>query len=384
MIRIAYYSHICFSDVDLSYLSSLRKVPDAEVYYFIPVINGRSLKSAAISIDEQYKRNGVFNASVYPGISKYSDIIDIDKTYVVNAYGGYLRRLIVYIQLLFKLLKLKIDVLHITDFYEYYEFILYLLKKKTVLTVHDPLPHSNVTSKSDAFYRKKAFSSFKYFIILNKAQREEFIRQYKLEKCNVYNSTLGPYTYLKRYDDLCKKYKPYVLYFGRITSYKGLDYLLPAMLKVHENNEGINLVVAGRGDFGFDISDYKRLSYIHFLNDFIPDNELVGLIKGAEFVVCPYIDATQSGVVMSSYTFNKVVVATRTGGLPEMLDEGRLGPLISPKSVDDIVNAILTLLDESSILKQYENAICEKYSGEKSWESIVDNNLIVYKNITKV
>ena len=383
MIRIAYYSHICFSDVDLSYLSSLRKVPDAEVYYFIPVINGRSLKSAAISIDEQYKKNGVFNASVYPGISKYSDIIDIDKTFVVNVYGGYFRRLLVFFQLLLKLLKLKIDVLHITDFYEYYEFILYLLKKKTVLTVHDPLPHSNVTYRSDSFYRKKAFKNFKNFIILNKAQREEFVKYYRLEKCNVYNSSLGPYTYLKRYDDLCVKYKPYILYFGRITSYKGLDYLLPAMLKVHEKNESINLIVAGRGDFGFDISDYKKLSYIHFLNDFIPDNELVGLIKGSEFVVCPYTDATQSGVVMSSYTFNKVVVATRTGGLPEMLEDGRLGPLISPKSTHDIFQAILTLLDEPSKIKQYETAICEKYSGQKSWGSIVDYNMIVYKKIAK-
>ena len=384
MIRIAYYSHICFSDVDLSYLSCLRKVPDIEVYYFIPVINGRSLKSAAISIDEQYKKNGVFNASVYPSISKYADIIDIDKTYVVNAYGGYIRRLLVFIQLLFKLLKLRIDVLHVTDFYEYYEFILYLLKKKTVLTVHDPLPHSNVTSKSDTFYRKKAFNSFRNYFILNKAQREEFISHYRLENCNVYNSGLGPYTYLKRYNDLCVKYKPYVLYFGRITSYKGLDYLLPAMLKVHEKYESINLVVAGRGDFGFDISDYKKLSYIHFLNDFIPDNELVGLIKGSEFVVCPYIDATQSGVVMSSYTFNKVVVATRTGGLPEMLEEGRLGPLITPKSTDDIIHAILTLLDEPSKIKQYETAICDKYTGQKSWESIVDYNLNVYKIIAKV
>lgn len=384
MIRIAYYSHICFSDVDLSYLSCLRKKPDAEVYYFIPVINGRSLKSAAISIDGQYKKNGVFNASVYPGISKYSDIIDINKTYVVNVYGGYFRRLLVFIQLLFKLLKLRIDVLHVTDFYEYYEFILYLLKKKTVLTVHDPIPHSNVTSKSDSFYRRKAFNSLNNFILLNKAQREEFVNHYGLEKSNVYNSSLGPYTYLKRYDDLCVKYKPFVLYFGRITSYKGLDYLLPAMLKVHEKNESINLVVAGRGDFGFDISEYKKLSFIYFLNDFIPDNELVGLIKGSEFVVCPYIDATQSGVVMSSYTFNKVVVATRTGGFPEMLDDGKLGPLIRPKSIDDIVHTILSLLNEPVKIEQYEKAICEKYSGEKSWETIVDNNLIIYKKVAKI
>ena len=148
-------------------------------------------------------------------------------------------------------------------------------------------------------------------------------------------------------------------------------------------NESINLVVAGRGDFGFDISDYKKLPYIHFLNDFIPDNELVGLIKGSEFVVCPYTDATQSGVVMSSYTFNKVVVATRTGGLPEMLDDGKLGPIIRPKSIDDIVHTILSLLNEPVKIEQYEKAICEKYSGEKSWGSIVDYNMIVYKKIAK-
>ena len=77
--------------------------------------------------------------------------------------------------------------------------------------------------------------------------------------------------------------------------------------------------MAGGGKFHFDVSEYEALDYIGIRNRFIPDDEMVALIKNCAFMVCPYTDATQSGVIMSAFAFNKPVIATDVGGLPEMV-----------------------------------------------------------------
>lgn len=55
-------------------------------------------------------------------------------------------------------------------------------------------------------------------------------------------------------------------------------------------------------------------------------------MKKTQFMVCPYTDATQSGVIMSSFTFGTPVIATKVGGLPEMLGNGKYGMLVKEKT----------------------------------------------------
>ena len=119
--------------------------------------------------------------------------------------------------------------------------------------------------------------------------------------------------------------------------YKGLDYLLPAMQHVHQQCPDCKLIVAGGGTFHFDITPYHTLSYIDVRNRFIPDSELVALIQHAAFMVCPYTDATQSGVIMSAYAFEKPVIATNVGGLPEMVSHQHYGLIIKERDIDNKV-----------------------------------------------
>ena len=68
----------------------------------------------------------------------------------------------------------------------------------------------------------------------------------------------------------------------------------------HTKYPELTLVVAGKGKYYFDIEKYLKLPYFKIDNRFIPDGELAAMIRECEFVVVPYVDATQSGVIMSA------------------------------------------------------------------------------------
>ena len=383
-MKIAYYSQNSFSDVDLSLLMSLKKY--ADVYYIIPVRRGR-LKGTAINIEHQYKKTGLFKASIYPEFAKFAHLIDLDKMYVLNCCsksGFSLRHLWVNILFFKFLLRNKFDIIHLTMFPCYFEFLLYFLRRKIILTVHDPIPHSSDVSLINYLYRKLAFSLIHNILILNKAQKKEFIRKYHLEKKNIFESRLGCYTYLQMYD---RTYSDnangrYILFYGRITSYKGLDYLFPAMKEVHKIIPDVKLIVAGKGNFYFDLSEYQDKEYIEIRNRFIEDKELAILIQNSLFVVCPYVDATQSGVIMSAFAFCKPVIATNVGGLPEMVLHNKFGLIIPSRSVEKLKEAMIELLGNEKLLADFRDNISREYFvGEYSWENISKELLSYYQQV---
>jgi glycosyltransferase involved in cell wall biosynthesis len=174
----------------------------------------------------------------------------------------------------------------------------------------------------------------------------------------------------------------YILFAGKISPYKGLDYLLPAMEQVHQRCPDCRLIVAGGGKYHFDISHYQTLDYIDIRNRFIPDEELVTLIKHCAFMVCPYTDATQSGVIMSAFAFNKPVIATNVGGLPEMVIHQQYGLIIKEKNVNAIVESITLLWRQQDVINTYSEHIKQDYdTGELSWKKIAEEIRSKYATI---
>lgn len=384
-MKVAYISVGGFSCVDISLLAELQK--NADVYYFVPIM-GKSLNASAINIGKQYPKTGLFKAEIYPELQRFETMIDLDKMYVLNSCGKHgwsIRNFWVNIKLFLFLIKEEFDIIHLTIYPYYFEFWKFFFRKKIVLTVHDPFQHSSEISKANNIYRKLSFSLFSNFILLNRTQKQEFIDFYHLRHKNIYDSQLSCYDYLHMYSDFKSNIIPtmkYILFFGRITAYKGLAYLLPAMQKIHQSFPDVQLVIAGSGKFPFDISSYQNLDYIKIYNRFISDEEQALFMRNSLFVICPYTDATQSGVVMSAFAFNKVVVATNVGALPEMVVDDRYGIIIPPCSQDAIEEAVCNLLSDDNKLKRMEKNIQEDYSyGENSWKKISKGVLEIYKDI---
>jgi D-inositol-3-phosphate glycosyltransferase len=132
----------------------------------------------------------------------------------------------------------------------------------------------------------------------------------------------------------------YILFFGFIRNYKGLDLLLQAMTDEKIRSKNIKLIVAG--EFYENKQPYLNLIKNNGLEDsvilhdrYIPKEQVKYYFGAVDLVVQPYKDATQSGVTQIAYHFNKPMVVTNVGGLPEMVPHGVAGYVteVSPVAV---------------------------------------------------
>lgn len=107
----------------------------------------------------------------------------------------------------------------------------------------------------------------------------------------------------------------FILFFGRIKPYKGLELLAEAIGKSNHKNYNIKFVIAGSGDAsGYDLQKHN----VELINRYIDNGELYDLIERCRAVILPYTSATQSGVIPLAYSFCKPVIITKIEGLTDM------------------------------------------------------------------
>jgi glycosyltransferase involved in cell wall biosynthesis len=127
-----------------------------------------------------------------------------------------------------------------------------------------------------------------------------------------------------------------LLFFGFIRKYKGLDIALAAMADPRIRDHGIRLMVAG--EFYEDAAPYQeqidRLGIRDLLllrTDFIPDSEVRDYLCAADAVIQPYKNATQSGVTPLAYHFEKPMIVSNVGGLPDLVPHEQVGLVAEPE-----------------------------------------------------
>lgn len=165
----------------------------------------------------------------------------------------------------------------------------------------------------------------------------------------------------------------YILFFGFIRDYKGLDILLEAFADKRLRELPIKLIVAG--EFYTDSKPYFDLikkydieKHIIMSNDFIPDEKVSAYFCASDLVVQPYKDATQSGVTQIAYHFNKPMIVTNVGGLHEIIPHNKVGYVIEPNP-SEIADSINTFFKENKEEEFSKNAATEKMKF--SWEAML-------------
>nr|WP_295870950.1 glycosyltransferase [uncultured Chitinophaga sp.] len=130
--------------------------------------------------------------------------------------------------------------------------------------------------------------------------------------------------------------KRYILFFGFIRQYKGLDLLLKAMADERMKKLDVHAIVAG--EYYEDAAPYQLLlqelqlgDRVLMHTDFIPTDAVKNYFCAADLVVQPYKSATQSGISQIAYHFEKPMVVTRVGGLVEMVPDGVVGFQCDPE-----------------------------------------------------
>ncbi len=166
-----------------------------------------------------------------------------------------------------------------------------------------------------------------------------------------------------------------LLFFGFIREYKGLKHLLRALPLLREKTDNVKLLVVG--DFGSDKEEYmeliKELSIDEMLeihDGYIPDREVEKYFAASDLVVLPYESATQSGIVQIAYGFEKPVVVTAVGGLPDVVRNEKTGYVVVSKSPEALTNAIVRYFSEGKEREFRENIKREAY--KYSWDRMTE------------
>jgi D-inositol-3-phosphate glycosyltransferase len=174
----------------------------------------------------------------------------------------------------------------------------------------------------------------------------------------------------------------YILFFGFIRAYKGLDLLIEAFSDSRLRNRKLKLIIAG--EFYEDDTQYRDMivrynlvDEIFLYDSFIKDEEVSLFFSVADLVVQPYKTATQSGVTQIAFHYNKPMLVTDVGGLREIVTDGVCGYVVKP-GPGSIAEAILDFYDNDrkSLFTEGVKREKEKFAWDKMTSAIID----VYHN----
>lgn len=234
------------------------------------------------------------------------------------------------------------------------------------------IPHES--SPSDRPLTQYFVNSVDGFMVMSRSVMED------LASFNIYKPRrFSPHPIYDRYGALIPKQDAlkllglddkyrYMMFFGFIRDYKGLDLLIKAAAEPAVRSLPLKFIVAGEfySDSRpiFQLVDHCKVKdQFIFINSFIPDDEVYKYFCAADAVVQPYKTATQSGVTQIAYHFNKPMIITRVGGLQEFVPDGKVGYVVDPYP------------------EAIADAISKFYVGNKE-EEFVANTIIEKKRFT--
>ncbi|MCC9167128.1 glycosyltransferase [Pontibacter harenae] len=246
-----------------------------------------------------------------------------------------------------------------------------------VLAITDNvIPHEK--RPGDVPFTKYFLSSCDGFVTMSKAVQQD-LERFQPQKPNkylshpLYDNFGSPETKAEACAaiNLDPSYK-YILFFGFIRAYKGLDLLLKAMADPRlKQRHDIKFIVAG--EFYEDAAPYHTLiqelqlqDRLELRTEFIPNGAVKHYFCAADLIVQPYKHATQSGVTQVAYHFNKPMVVTNVGGLAEMVPHGEVGYVVEPEP-QAIATAILDFYSSGKAASYSENI--QVFKRKFSWEN---------------
>lgn len=175
----------------------------------------------------------------------------------------------------------------------------------------------------------------------------------------------------------------YILFFGFIRKYKGLDLLLKAMGDERIKKSGIRLIVAG--EFYDDPAPYLELikqegieDQVILKTEYIPSDEVRYYFCAADMIVQPYRTATQSGVTQIAYHFERPMLVTNVGGLPECVPDKKVG-YVTPVDHTAIADAVVDFYTNSREQQFTANTVTEKQRF--LWSSFVNGVEELYRSL---
>lgn len=215
-------------------------------------------------------------------------------------------------------------------------------KTRCVALVHNMMPHE--PSVLDKLFAPAFVRSQDAFVALS----ESVVRDIETLDKNHKPKTFSPHPIYDHYgermtkEEACQALnlpgdKTYMLFFGLVRAYKGLDLLLDAFGIVKNQLPNLQLIIAGEfyeneEKYRAQIKDNGLEERVILRNEFIPDGDLRKYFGAADLIVQPYKSATQSGVTQVAFHFEKPMLVTNVGGLGEIVHDHKMGYACVPNA----------------------------------------------------
>ena len=252
---------------------------------------------------------------------------------------------------------------------------------KKMFLCHNVFPHERFPM--DRFLSRMALKQGDYFITHSKIDADDLL---SIKYDARYIQTVLPTFNVFKNKNISQKIArtqlgiaygdKVLLFFGFIREYKGLKHLLKAMPILKQTLSNVKLLIVG--DFGDDKQDYLNLiqelgihSMLEIYDEYIPDQEVEKYFTACDLVVLPYESATQSGIVQVAYDFEKPVVVTNVGGLPEVVEDGKTGYIVEPQKPARLAEKITDFFEKNKGAEFQKNIRQEAY--KYSWNRMVEH-----------
>jgi len=181
---------------------------------------------------------------------------------------------------------------------------------------------------------------------------------------------------------------PTAIFFGTLTKYKGVEYLLDAIAYVRKTLPDVQLIVAGFPNQEIDVEALQRRAAepdlagaVKFYLQYVPVEEVADLFEPADVAVFPYLMIYQSGALQVAYSLGKPVVATDVGGLSEAVIEGETGLLVPPRDSVALAQAITKVLSDREMAHRMGERGRELSKTENSWYGIAASVYEIYARL---
>ena len=255
-------------------------------------------------------------------------------------------------------------------------------KTRTIALVHNMIPHE--PSILDKLFAPFYVRSTDGFVALSESvvQDIDHLDQNNKPKTSYPHPIYDHYGEQMSKEEACQALNlnpenQYMLFFGLVRAYKGLDLLLDAFGKVKDQLPNLKLIIAGEfyedeDKYRAQISNNQLTNKVIIKNEFIADADLRKYFGAADLIVQPYKTATQSGVTQVAFHFEKPMLVTNVGGLGEIVHDHQMGYAVEPNA--DAIAAALTdyyIHSRQAVYTEYLIKQKDNYSWSKLAESFV-------------
>ena len=261
-------------------------------------------------------------------------------------------------------------------------------KTRTIALVHNMIPHE--PSILDKLFAPYFVRSTDGFVALSESvvQDIDHLDRNNKPKTSYPHPIYDHYGEQMSKEEACQALNlnpknQYMLFFGLVRAYKGLDLLLDAFGKVKDQLPNLQLIIAGEfyedeDKYRAQISNNQLTNKVIIKNEFIADADLRKYFGAANLIVQPYKTATQSGVTQVAFHFEKPMLVTNVGGLGEIVHDHKMGYAVEPNA--DAIAAALTDYYTHSRQADYTEYLI-KQKDNYSWSKLAESFVKIHNKI---